>query len=139
MVAGPPAPVPVTRPFASTVAMAALLVCHVTGRPVSGLPFASFGVAVSCTVALTCTLDEAGVTTTDATGMVLTVTDDVPVFPSLVAVIVTGPPRALPVTSPAASTVAIVASLVCHVTARPVSGLPFASFGVAVNCTVPFT
>src|SRR5260221_8459425 len=104
IVTGPPAALPVTKPFASTVAMVALLVCHVTARPVSGLPFPSFGVAVSCTVALTCTLAEAGLTATDATGVGFTVMADAPDLPSLPAVVVTGPPPASPVTSPPAST-----------------------------------
>src|SRR5258708_33591408 len=80
-----------------------------------------------------------GVTSTDATGIGMTVTADVPLFPSDVAVIVTGPPTAFAVTRPFASTVAIVASLVCHVTVRPVSGLTVASFGVAMSWTVAFS
>src|SRR2546422_10479114 len=136
MATGPPAPLPVTRPFASTVATVASAVCQVTTRPVSGLPFASFGVAVSCSVASTTILPVGGVTSTDATGMGVTVTAAVPLFPSLVAVMVTGPPAAFPVTRPFASTVAIAASAVCQVTTRPVSGLPFASFGAAVSCRV---
>src|SRR5207244_610343 len=64
-----------------------------------------------------------------------TVTIAVPIFPSLVAVIVT-PPTARPVTSPLPETLAIVVSLLVQVTTRPVSGAPFASFGVAVSCTV---
>src|SRR6266566_2886816 len=136
IVTGPPGALPVTRPFASTVARVASLVPHVTLRPVSGLPAASFGVAVSCSVAPTTTLAGDGVTSTEATGAGVTVTLDVPLFPSLVAVMVTGPPTLLPVTRPFASTVARVASLVPHVTVRPVSVLPFASFSVAVSCSV---
>src|SRR3989442_3792859 len=79
---------------------------------------------------------DAGLTTTDATGTAFTVTAELPLFPSLVAVMVTGPPAALPVTRPFASTVARLASLVTHVMVRPVSALPAASFGVAVSCTV---
>src|SRR5690349_6258807 len=133
MVTGPPTPVPVTRPVADTVATFALAVTHVTVRPVSVLPFESFGVAVSCTVVPSTMLGEAGVTVTVATGVGLTVTAEVPVLPSLVAVIVTGPPVATAVTRPLAFTVAIVASLVVHVTVRPVRGVPPASFGVAVS------
>src|SRR6266571_3441115 len=136
MVTGPPAALPVTRPFASTVARVALLVPHVTVRPVSALPAASFGVAVSCSVVPTITLAGDGVTSTDATGAGVTVRLDVPLLPSLVAVMTTGPPTLLPVTRPFASTVARVASLVPHVTVRPVSVLPFASFSVAVSCSV---
>src|SRR2546428_3526490 len=79
---------------------------------------------------------DAGLTSTDATGTAFTVTAELPLLPSLVAVMVTGPPAALPVTRPFASTVARLASLVPHVTLRPVSALPAASFGVAVSCSV---
>jgi len=65
----------------------------------------------------------------------VTVIADVPLFPSEVAVMV-AEPAAHPVTSPVPFTGAIVLSPLDHVTTRPVSGLPFASFGVAVSCTV---
>src|SRR3989454_5478923 len=68
-----------------------------------------------------------GATSTDATGVRVTVIADMPLFPSDAAVIATGPPAPFPVTRPFASTVATVASAVCQVTTRPVSGLPFAS------------
>jgi len=42
-----PAATPLTNPLAETVAMAALLVAHVTTRPLRAAPFASFGVAVN--------------------------------------------------------------------------------------------
>src|SRR5258708_14249811 len=127
IVTGQPAMLQVTRWFPSTVAVVASLVCHVTVRPVSGLPFASFGVAVSCRLALTRMLEDAGVTVTDATGMGVTVTADVPLLPSDVAVIVTGPPTAFAGTKPFASTAAMVVSLVCQVTVRPLTRLPLAS------------
>src|SRR5712691_5880162 len=135
---GPPTLFPVTRPFASTVARVASLVPQVTVRPVRELPFASVSVAVSCSVVPTATLAGDGVTLTDATGAGLTVMADVPLLPSLVAVMVTGPPAALPVTRPFTSTMANVVSLVVHVTVRPMSGVPAASFGVAASCTVAF-
>src|SRR5712671_3267188 len=136
MTTGPPTLFPVTRPFASTVARVASLVPHVTVRPVSVLPCASFSVAVSCSAMPTATLAGAGVTATESTGAGVIVTADVPLLPSLVAVMATGPPAALPVTTPFTSTVAMVALLVVHVTVRPASGLPAASFGVAVSWTV---
>src|SRR5206468_54901 len=68
-------------------------------------------------------------------GGAVTVIAAVPLFPSLVAVIV-AEPAAPPVTNPVALAVARVGSLLTHVTARPVSGVPFESFGVAVSCTV---
>jgi hypothetical protein len=61
---------------------------------------------------------------------------DVPLIPSLVAVIV-AEPAATPVTNPLALTVATAELLLAHVTTRPESAAPFTSFGVAVNCTVP--
>jgi len=130
-----PATFPVTSPFELTVATAVLLLAHVTVRPVNGLPFASFGVAVSCTVLPSSTLADAGVTVTLATGTGVTVTLDVPLFPSLVAVIV-AEPVTTPVTSPLPFTVATAVLLLDQVTTRPVSAAPFASFGIAVSCTV---
>src|SRR2546426_12633601 len=59
----------------------------------------------------------------------------VPLWPSLVAVMVTAP-ATTPVTSPLLLTVAIVLSLDDQLIARPVKGLPLASRGVAVSCTV---
>jgi len=64
-----PAAAPVTKPLPFTVATDVLLLAHVTVRPDNGVPFASFGVAVSCTVALTKTDAAGGLTLTDATGV----------------------------------------------------------------------
>src|SRR5690349_22764983 len=101
-----------------------------------GLPVASVGVAVSGPVPGIATSAALGVTVTEATGASVTLTVAVPLWPSLVAVIVTGPPAPTPVTRPLEFTLAMVLSLDCHVMTRPVSGLPFASLGVAVSCTV---
>src|SRR5437667_3882300 len=130
-----PAATPVTSPLPLTVAAAVLPLCHVTVRPTSGLPFASFGVAVSCTLLPAGTVVDDGVTVTEATGRCTTVMAEVPLCPSLVAVIVADP-ATLPVTSPLALTVATEVLLLAHVTVRPDSGLPFASLGVATSCTV---
>src|SRR5437764_13288108 len=54
----------------------------------------------------------------------VTVIADVPLRPSLVAVIVTGPPAATPLTSPLPFTLAIALLLDCQVMTRPVNGLP---------------
>src|SRR5438309_2164435 len=127
---------PVTSPLAVTVVTAVFELPHVTVRPVSGLPFASLGVATSCTVLPTCTLAPAGFTDTEATGAGAgTVMAAVPLCPSLVAVIV-AEPATTPVTSPLPVTVATAVFELPHVIVRPVSGLPFASLGVAVSCTV---
>jgi len=77
----------------------------------------------------------AGDTVTVATGATVTVTADVPLCPSDVAVIVAEPAVA-PCTRPVPFTVATVVLVLDHVTARPDSALPFASLGVAVSCTV---
>src|SRR5881396_2947873 len=126
---------PVTSPVEDTVATAGVPDAQVTDRPESTLPAASFRVVVSCTVAPTSTTAVAGLTVTDATGTIATVTLAVPLFPSLVAVIVADP-AATPVTSPAADTVAIAVFELVHATARPVSTFPAASFGVALSCVV---
>src|SRR5207244_2783119 len=68
-------------------------------------------------------------------GRALTVIAAVPLWRSLVAAIVADPtPTAL--TNPLPFTVAIVPSLLVQPTARPLSGSPFASLGVAMRYTV---
>jgi len=135
-----PAADPVTSPLALTVATPAALVPHAIVRPVSTFPLASFRLAVSCTVAPTGTLADAGLTTTDATGAGggggsdVTVTVAVPLFPSLVAVIV-AVPAATPVTSPLPLTVATPDVPLAQLTVRPFSTFPLASFSVALSCT----
>src|SRR5438876_11208536 len=86
-----PAATPLTSPLPLTVATAVLPLAHVTIRPDSALPLASFGVAVSCWVCPGCRLTVAGLTVTDATGTLATVTAAVPLVLSLVAVIVVAP------------------------------------------------
>jgi hypothetical protein len=130
-----PAVTPRTSPLALTVAVELLLLDHVIDRPVRTLPFASLSVAVSCCVAPSFTVADAGVTVTDATGMWTTVMEDVPLCPSLVAVIVADP-AATPLTKPLALTVAAELLLLDQVMDRPVSTLPLASFSVAVSCCV---
>src|SRR5439155_1349285 len=134
MVAGPAA-TPVTSPLPFTVANAVALLDQDTARPGRAVPFASLGVAVSWTVLPASTLADAGVTVTEATGTTgtsTTVIGEVPVLPSLVAVIVAGP-AATPVTSPLPFTVANAVASLDQVTARPGRGVPFASLGVAVR------
>jgi hypothetical protein len=130
-----PAPTAVTRPFPSTVAIAGLLDTQVTGRPVRTLLFTSLVTALSSCVGVipSTKLAEAGVTVTVLTGAIVTVIDDVPVFVSLVAVIVVLP-AATAVTRPFASTVAAAELLEVHVTTRPVSRLLAASRSVAASC-----
>src|SRR2546429_4226489 len=67
-----------------------------------------------------------------------TVIAALPLFPSLVAVIVACP-GATAVTSPLPFTMATDPSELIHVTTRPLSTPPFASCNVAKSCTVPPT
>jgi hypothetical protein len=83
-------------------------------------------------VELTGRVSDSGLTVTVMTGTV-TVIADVPLLPSLVAVIVVLPPLTA-VTNPLASTVATEGVLELHVTARPVRTLLLASVSVAVSC-----
>src|SRR6266568_4172085 len=117
-----PAATPVTRPLLFTVAAAVLELVHVTVRPANGLPFASFGVAVSCTAWPTCTDAVAGLTVTDATGTFTTV--------------IAAAPTAAPVACPVPFTVATAGLLLDQVTVRPPSGLPNASRVIAAYCAV---
>jgi len=80
-------------------------------------------------------LADVGLTVTEATGTLVTVIAELPLCPSLVAVIVADP-AALAVTSPLAFTVAAAVLLLAHVTTLPGSGVPLASRGVAVSCPV---
>lgn len=126
-----PAATAVTRPdCASTVATDELFVDHPTTRPVKVVPEAFLVVAESATVWYTAIDGLAGLTTTLATGFV-TVTVILPLFPSLVAVIV-AVPRSTELTTPVAETVATDAALEDQVTARPVRVTPCASLIVAV-------
>src|SRR5439155_22871 len=117
-----PGVTPETRPLLLTVATAGLELDHVTVRPESGAPLASFGAAVD-----TCP--------TGAPGAGVTVIAAVPLFPSLVALIVMEP-GVTPETRPLLLTVATDVLELDHVTVRPESGAPLASFGVAVSCNV---
>jgi len=76
-----PTPPPDTSPLPLTEATDALLVAHVTTRPLSELPFASWGIAASCVVCPTVTVAAAGLTITAATGTGVTVTTAVSAAP----------------------------------------------------------
>ncbi len=69
-----PEATPVTRPAPLTLAIVVLLLAQVTTRPVRVLPAASFVTAESCCVAPTAMLADVGLTVTEATGAVETVT-----------------------------------------------------------------
>jgi len=130
-----PVVTPLASPVPLTVATAVLLLAQVIARPVRTFPPESFVVAESCVVPPTSRLTVAGLTVTDATGTVATLTAAVPLIPSLVAVMVAAPAASV-VTNPLALTVAIAGLLVAQLTTRPVSTPPVESCGVAASCIV---
>jgi hypothetical protein len=130
-----------TNPVLDTVATPVLLEDHVTTRPVSTVPPASFSVAFSCWVWAIVIVDVPGATVTLATGSCAIVTVAAPLALPLVAVIVTVPLSFAPVgdtsaTSPVLDTVAMAVLLEDHVTVRPVRTVPPASLSVAASCWV---
>jgi hypothetical protein len=76
-----------------------------------------------------------GATLTLATGIFVTVTNEVPLLPSLVAVIVAVPILSAVIT-PDDETLTVVGSLELHVTVRPVKTPPIESLVTAVSCAV---
>ena len=105
--------------------------------PVIGSPAAVRAVAVRDALVPAVSESDEGLTTTDATvgAVEETVTAEVPLFPSLVAVIVVEP-AAIAVTNPLPFTVATAVLLDAHVIVRPASTLPPASLSVAASCVV---
>src|SRR5688500_2789492 len=116
----------VTTPVLDTEATDGAPLDHDAGRPVSCWPFAASATTLNCTVCPTTTLGAPGETATRATGIGVTVMVAVPVFPSLVAVIVADP-GLTPVTSPLAVTVATDGDPDVKATGRPASTLPWSS------------
>jgi hypothetical protein len=137
IVAGPTA-MPLTTPVPDTVAMPVLFDVQDIVRPESVLPAASRRVTLSASVWPIEMPAVAGATVTVATGARVTVKLAVPVFPSLVAVMV-AVPAPVAVTRPLELTVARALLELDHETARPVNALPLASRVLADNCTVPPT
>jgi hypothetical protein len=125
----------VTSPDAETLASPGAPLDQLTGRPGKGWLLALNATAESWTVDPTMMLDVAGLTDTVATGSGVTVTEAVPDFPSLVAVIV-AEPVAIPVTSPPDETVATAVLFDEKLTGLPESGFPCPSVGLAVSCVV---
>ena len=95
----------VTTPAGDTVATAVLFEPHVTTRSVTTLPAVSVTVAARGKDCVTSIALVGGATVTLPTGIFVTVIVDVPLLPSLVAVIV-AVPAATPVTRPVELTVA---------------------------------
>ena len=128
-------------PVAVTETLDESLDVHVIVLPVSAFPFASLNCAVSVPLWRLPSVNVDGVTRTWATGGgagCCTVMVDVPVFPSLVAVMV-AVPGPTPVTTPLLDTVATVVELDDHATVRPESVAPLASRTVADSVTLPAT
>jgi hypothetical protein len=127
-----------TNPLPSTVAAAELLDDHVTVLPVRSSPFESLRTVASCCVGVipSTRLAVVGLTTTLATGAGVTISGALPNFPSLVATMFVVP-VARAVTRPVGETIATAVLLELQLTARPVSGFPLPSSGVAVPCEVP--
>src|SRR5437764_9359488 len=123
IVTGPPAATPVTSPLPFTLAIVLSLDVQVITRPVNGLPLASLGVALSCTICPVATLAVAGATVTVATGTGATVIRAVPLFPSLVAMIV-AEPAASALTTPLPSPAPAVVLFEDHDTAGPPASVP---------------
>ena len=102
-----PVPTAVTSPVCDTVATDGAPVIQVMIRPGRGCPCASFGVAVSCVVAVIARLAVAGDTSMLAIATGVTVTRANTVFPSA-STVTRATPCVTPVTNPLAETVAIV-------------------------------
>jgi len=135
MIFAVPTETAMTAPPAETVAMAVLLELHVIVRPLSVPPFASSVIAEACVVSTALIEVAVSDTVIDAIGTGTTVIEELPVLPSLTALIVAAP-TARAVTSPFASIDAIALSLEDHTTARPVRVAPVPSFVVAESCWV---
>jgi len=118
---------------ALTARIAGLLETQFTVRPISVVPPASFGVAVSCWDSPSTIGVLAEERVSDATGTGMTVSDALPLFPSLVAMMLALPAVAA-VIRPLVDTVATAALSDDQTMARPISGMPLASRVVAVAC-----
>jgi hypothetical protein len=125
----------VTSPLELTLAADALDDVHDTVCPVTVLPEASLGTAVTCVVVPATPVIDVGESPIDATGAALTVAPMVAVTPLADAVMV-AVPCLTRVTSPLEETVATAVLDDDHVTVTPVTGLPFASRSAAVTCAL---
>ena len=113
------------------------LIDHVTVRPVSAWPPASFVVSVSCDDVPTRSVIVPGATTIEATGTGTTVicAGCFGETPDVLASMVTLP-SAMPLTTPPCVTVAMVGSLVDQKIGKLLMGLPELLTGWALNVTV---
>jgi len=104
-------------------------------RPTSVPPMLSRAEADNCSVCPTLIMVEGALTTTLATGTGTTVMVTVPLWPSLVALIVVEP-DATPTSSPASEMVPTEAFEDRQVTTRPVNVAPLAAIVAATSCRV---
>ena len=110
-----PAATAVASPAAETVTRVGSALLHVTMRPASTAPVASTVEAVNCWVPPTTSDAVVGFTTTDATGVGMTVSEATPVRDPALAMI-WALPGAIAATTPDALTVATVGALLDHCT-----------------------
>jgi len=125
----------VARPLLFTVATAVFELLHVIVRPVSTLLAASRVTAVACDVPPTATDVGVSDTVTLATGTAVTVSTALPLWPSLVAVMVVVPAASV-VATPLLFTVATAVFELLHVIVRPVRTVFDALRVTAVPCDV---
>ena len=104
--------------------------------PGTGLLPASFAVAMNCWVRPAWIEESQGVSVMELTADELTVSVVPLLTGPMVAPMIVEPPEA-PVASPLLFTVATAGLLDVHVKVTPGTGLPPASFAVAMNCWVP--
>ena len=133
IVAEPGATAVITPVAELTVATVGASELQAITRPVRTPPLPSEVTALACEVPTAVIELGASDTDTVATGTGITPTADVPLCPSLVAVIVVFP-TARAVTRPLADTDATPGALEIQLTTRPVSVPPFASRRVTVSC-----
>jgi hypothetical protein len=136
---------PVTTPVVDTSKMRSSEVDHDTERPVSALPFASLGTAVSCIeppILVIAVLVVWSSRVAIAAGRTVTVVepDTSPMEADTVVDRVRGPEYVDAVTVPVASTIATAGSEVDHTTERSVNVLPDPSSNIALKlCRCPTT
>ena len=130
-----PALMPVTRPALVTAALAVLELVHASDVAGTGLPATSVKLAASCIVLPCCTVPEAGVTVTLASGPAETVTVDCPETAPAVAE-TTALPVCAAVATPEEDTLTIEASELFQLTVWPVTALPELSVRLATSCCV---
>src|SRR6266851_2731957 len=130
----PPTAAAVASPVPVMFATVALELAQLTARPVSGLPAASIGTAVYCTVPPVAMVSNTGVTLTDATGASTVIVAE-PLLPPALAVIV-AVPKATAVSRPEPETTATLGLSLDQVTCRKNTRFPCPSASAAASWAV---